>query len=33
VQISVGFDPVTAAAFNDRVDDGAAFTGFGITEK
>jgi hypothetical protein len=33
VQISVSFDAVTPAAFDDRVDDGAAFAGIGITEK
>ena len=33
VQISVGFDPVTATAFDNRVDDGAAFSGLGVTEE
>jgi len=33
VQISVGLDAVTPAAFDDGVDDRAAFAGIGITEK
>ena len=33
MQVTVGFDSVTAAAFDDRVNDRAAFSGIGVTEK
>jgi hypothetical protein len=33
VQISVRLDAVTPAAFHDRVDDGTAFVGLGVTER
>jgi hypothetical protein len=29
VEVTVGFDLVTATAFEDRVDDGASFSGAG----
>ena len=32
-QVTLGFDPVTATAFNDRADGGTAFRGVGVTEK
>jgi len=33
VEVTVGFDSVTATALDDRVDDGAALSGVGATEK
>jgi hypothetical protein len=32
-EVSVGFDTVTAAALNDRVDDRAAFSSVGVAEE
>jgi hypothetical protein len=33
MQIGVGFNAMTSAAFDDRVNDRAAFTRIGITEE
>ena len=32
-QIGIGIDSTTAAAFDDSVEDGAAFSGFGFTDE